>query len=330
MVIIIIGCNKNDNTTPAALQVPTLITAEAANITAITIRGGGNITNEGNGTVLIRGVCWSTSTTPTIKDYHTEDGPGAGIFSSSISDLSGNTKYFIRAYATNSSGTGYGMALSFTTAIAYPVTDIDGNVYQTVTIGNQTWMAENLKTTRYRDGTSILYPGVDSIAWQKNTTGAYAWYDNDESTYKNKYGALYNWYAVNTNKLCPQGWYVPSDADWHQLILYLDPNAVLATIANPEESQIAGGKLKENYTKHWEDPNIGATNETGFTAIPNSSRYEHGQFLKDAPYRGVWWTSTTGSIDLYGVFRLLNYADPKIFKSQDYKTDGYPVRCIRY
>jgi len=101
------------------------------------------------------------------------------------------------------------------------VTDIDGNVYRTVQIGNQVWMAENLKTTKYPDGTSISYPGADNTAWQNNTTGAYAWYNNDIS-WKDSYGALYNWHAVNSDKgLCPPGWHVPSDAEWTQLVDYV-------------------------------------------------------------------------------------------------------------
>ena len=132
------------------------------------------------------------------------------------------------------------------------VKDIDGNIYHTVTIGNQVWMVENLKTTRYNDGTAI--PNVtDSSVWSKLSTPAYCWYNNDASSYKATYGALYNWYAVNVQKLCPKGWHVASNAEFYALNSFLDGEC---------------GKLKEAGTIHWYSPNKGATNETGFTALP--------------------------------------------------------------
>ncbi|MBI5010148.1 MAG: fibrobacter succinogenes major paralogous domain-containing protein, partial [Bacteroidia bacterium] len=135
------------------------------------------------------------------------------------------------------------------------VSDIDGNVYQTVTIGTQVWMKENLKTTKLNDG--IALPNViDNAAWAALTTTGYCWYNNDATTYKSTYGALYNWYAVNTGKLCPIGWHVPSDDEWTLLTTFRGGYSV------------AGGKLKETGTLHWTSPNTGATNETGFTALP--------------------------------------------------------------
>jgi uncharacterized protein (TIGR02145 family) len=116
-------------------------------------------------------------------------------------------------------GTGYGAQLSFTTA----VTDKDGNVYHTVTIGTQTWMVENLKTTKYNDGTAIPFI-TDNSAWANLTTPGYCWYNNDSTTYKNMYGALYNWYAVSTGNLAPKGWHVATDAEWTTLQNYLITN----------------------------------------------------------------------------------------------------------
>ena len=201
-------------------EVPSVTTTEITQITSTGAKTGGTITSEGSGTITARGVCWSTGTTPTIKDNKTSDGAGAGIFSSTMTGLNGLTTYFVRAYATNSEGTGYGMILSFTTL---GVTDIDENFYETITIGTQEWMAENLKTTKYNDGNDI--PDVtDDFEWSALTTGARSWYDNNEAANKNTYGALYNWYAVSTGKLCPQGWHAPTDQEWSTLENYLAAN----------------------------------------------------------------------------------------------------------
>lgn len=145
------------------------------------------------------------------------------------------------------------------------VVDAGGNVYTTVIIGNQEWFTENLRTTKYNNGTPI--PNITSNSeWGNLTTGAYAWYDNDEATYKYAQGALYNWYAVETGNLCAAGWHVPTDAEWTTLTDYLGG------------ASVAGGKLKatgtiEAETGLWHDPNTGATNETGFTALPGGGRY---------------------------------------------------------
>ncbi len=184
-------------------NVPVLSTAEVSGITQTRAISGGNISDDRGAIVTSRGVCWSTSHNPTIKDSKTDDGGGAGSFTSSISGLKPNTPYFVRAYATNSSGTGYGSTMLFTTLDK--ITDADGNTYSAVIIGKQMWFEENLKTTRYNDGTSI--PNVtDFQKWRQLSTPAYCWYNNDPAN-GNTYGALYNAYAVRTGKLCPTGWH---------------------------------------------------------------------------------------------------------------------------
>lgn len=138
------------------------------------------------------------------------------------------------------------------------VKDIDGNKYKTIKIGTQIWLSENLKTTTYNDGTAIpLVKNYD--AWAELSTQAYCWYNND-STNKEVYGALYNWYAVNTKKLCPEGWHVPSDEEWTELRTYLG------------DKGNAGLALKESGTSHWKSPNSDASNTTGFTGLPGGYR----------------------------------------------------------
>jgi uncharacterized protein (TIGR02145 family) len=194
------------------------------------------------------------------------------------------------------------------------VTDADGNVYPTVVIGTQTWMAANLKTTKYNDGTSIPLV-TNGTVWSTDTTAAYCWYNNDDTTYKNPYGALYNWYAVNTGKLAPTGWHVPSDAEWATLVAYL------------ADSTTAGGKLKEAGTSHWQSPNTGATNSTGFTEVPSGSRYSNGLFYLNGEYGWLW--STTASSSSQAWHEYLVYNSAAIYRVADVKNIGFSVRCVK-
>jgi len=158
------------------------------------------------------------------------------------------------------------------------VLDIDGNIYHTVTIGNQVWLVENFKSTKYNDGTSIpLVTG--NTEWINLSTPGYCWYDND-ITNRETYGALYNWYAGQTNKLCPTGWHVPSDSEWTTLTDFLGGEST------------AGGKLKETGTIHWDTPNTGATNESGFTSLPGGFRGAQG-VCYNIGYWSQYWTTTS-------------------------------------
>lgn len=158
------------------------------------------------------------------------------------------------------------------------VTDQDGNIYKTIEIGNQTWMAENLRTTKYRNGDPIEIV-TDRFKWEKLTTGSYCWQNND-ITYKNNFGALYNWYAVNDSRnIAPVGWHVPSDEEWKTLIDYLGGD------------NIAGAKMKENGQALWNNTNTDVTNESGFTAVP--SGYRLGRF-DHLGYSCSFWSSIQG------------------------------------
>ena len=197
---------------------------------------------------------------------------------------------------------------------AQTLQDIDGNVYKTVTIGKQIWMAENLKTTKFNDGTSIPLVRENS-AWKDMNSPSFCWYNNDATTNKNNYGALYNWYTVNTNKLCPSGWHVPSDAEWTTLRTYLGGDSV------------AGGKLKETGTTHWKSPNTGATNASGFTALPSGRRTNLGSFGDDG-YYGNWWSAT--EVDSTNAwYYFLNFPSSIIYRGVYFKTDGLSVRCLK-
>ncbi|MEI6754179.1 MAG: FISUMP domain-containing protein [Paludibacter sp.] len=299
----------------SAILLPTLTTTAVSGITTSSATSGGNVIADGGATIIARGVCWSTSSTPTISNSKTSDGMGIGTFTSSITGLYDGTTYYVRAYATNSAGTNYGTEVSFKTN-NLTVTDIDGNVYHTITIGTQTWMVENLKTTTYNDGAAI--PNVtDDTAWKALTTPAYCWYNNDAATFKNTYGALYNWYAVNTGKLAPIGWHVPSDAEWTTLTDYLGGG------------NVAGGKLKEIGTTHWLSPNYGATNEIGFSALPGGRRegYWDGAF-STLGEDGGWWCETEFST-WNAWYRNMFNLNSAVGRSNYYKYNGFSVRCVR-
>jgi uncharacterized protein (TIGR02145 family) len=196
--------------------------------------------------------------------------------------------------------------------------DVDGNTYKTVKIGTQVWMAENLKTSKYSDGSTI--PMItDDTEWDNNTTGAWCYYDNDV-TNNAKYGKLYNWYAVskttNGNKnVCPTGWHVPSDAEWTVLIDYLGGEVV------------AGGKMKEVGTTNWNSPIISATNTSLFTGLPGGYRYYVGNFSYIG-YIGYWWSSTE-HVTNEALSRNLDISNGYAARYANNKGYGFSVRCLR-
>ena len=195
------------------------------------------------------------------------------------------------------------------------MTDIDGNVYQTIIIGTQVWMAENLKVSHYRNGDNIP-TGHSSSYWSNLSTGAYAVYNNDVIN-ADTYGYLYNWYAVDDSRnIAPEGWHVPTDDEWQILVDYLGG------------SSVAGGKMKETGTEHWNSPNTGATNESGFTALPGGYRGYNGSYYRMG-YSGYFWSSTESGSD-YAWYRKLSYDNSSVRRDYYYnKQNGFSVRCVR-
>jgi len=222
------------------------------------------------------------------------------------------------------------------------ITDIDDNIYNTVLIGDQCWMKENLKTTQYRNGTPIEYPAADNNAWKNNTSGTYAWYDNDISL-KDSHGALYNWHAgVNANGLCPTGWHVPTDAEWMQLVDYV----VAQGFPNSNVTNGAGNALKScrqvssplsgdcNTTEHprWEKDAISGYDhhgfdKFGFSGLPGGTRRFDGYFHFIGNY-GYWWSSTEHD-NYYAWYSFLDYDWGDAGRYYYSKSDGFSVRCIK-
>ena len=495
-------------TTSCMKNIPAVTTEPIVNIERTSAKSGGTVTDDGNAEVSERGVCWSINHSPTIADSKTVDGSGIGSFTSNITQLTPGVAYYVKAYATNSEGTGYGIELNFTTSIKPPsaaalaatlvtnttatlngavnangnsttvtfeygisnlygstapgkpspvtglsptsvsavivgltpntayhfriksvntdgtaysddltfttrqakteaatnitnigatlngtvnannlstfvtfeyginssygstkesipntitggnsisvsaiitglisgqiyhfrvvtknsdgtaygddvtfttsVKDFDGNVYSIVTIGTQVWMKENLKTTKFNDGSSIPYTSLRN--WGNSASGCYCWY-HDSIEYKSIYGALFNWEAVSTGKLCPTGgWRVPTDADWTNLTTFLGGESV------------AGGKMKETGTIHWKNPNTGATNESSFTAMPGGIRIWGiltSSFDREIKEAGYWW-SATEPIDGKVKLCRLSFGNIQVSKSEGLAVVyGASVRCVR-
>ncbi|MBN2862039.1 MAG: fibrobacter succinogenes major paralogous domain-containing protein [Bacteroidales bacterium] len=201
------------------------------------------------------------------------------------------------------------------------VTDVDGNVYNTVQIGSQVWFKENLRATSYNDGTDI--PNITGDEdWENTTSGAYCWHDNDLIN-KGVYGALYNWYAASSGKLCPTGWHVPT-------------NEEMTTLCDKEGGwREAGASLKEDGLTHWKDPNTGATNLSGFTGLPGGYRivddYGGAVYWGQLGAYGYWWTSTPywqTSLNHGYVWEM--YFDNTSFSyGSRKKACGFSVRCLK-
>lgn len=237
----------------------------------------------------------------------------AATVTAKVAGLEANSTYYFRVRADNSGGSAVSTVIS---AKTYAAMDVDSNFYTCVTIGTQTWLVENLKATRYNDGAPIPYI-FDKDVWKDGLNGKYVtdaccFYNND-SIKMESYGVLYNGYAVQTGKLAPRGWHVPSQAEVDSLKAYL-------------AADDSGGKLKESGTTHWQDPNVGATNSTGFTARPGGIR-EGGRF-KYLEQTAYYWV-TTEVIKNMSFSMTLNCLDSKIGQDISPWSEGLSVRCIK-
>ena len=313
------------------LSVATVTTGNITNITSNSATCDASVTNDGNSYVAIRGVCWSINPNPTHGDSHaTDGGNGTGTYTIDLIDLIEDTIYYVRAYATNNVGTSYGEEKTFKTN-STTITDYDNNTYNTVKIGNQWWMAENLKVTRYPNGDTIPYI-TDNTEWSNlgdnNTDDAYCYYNNNANNEADTYGALYTWAAAmngasssTTNPsgiqgACPTGWHLPSDDEWTELENY---------ISNDSHSGTEGTALKA--TSGWYNSGNG-TDDYIFSALPGGYRNPYdGQFF-DVEHRGRWWSATeSSSSNVYYRDILYNYTD--VSRSDYDKSRGFSVRCVK-
>ena len=323
------GNNLNRNLTVTTLEDIPFSAVQMVFRATVSLNGGGNSLAE-------FGFCYSVSPNPTIADdtIHAapvwfNDNPISARFSQRVFGLAVGTTYYIKAYGMKNNGDiYYGNEISATTLTLGlpgegigPVTDIDGNVYHTITLGTQVWMVENLKTTHYRDGTAI--PNItDNTAWTNSTIGAYCNYDNDPSN-ATEYGRLYNIIAMKDPRIAPSGWHVPSSPEWGSALKYLGG------------SGIAGGRMKEAGFLHWLSPNTGGDNSSGFTALGSGTRFVSFGNLKS---KAVFWSSTA-SYDLSTNVANISYlqfnynsADPagnSYSLGGSIGASGYSIRCVK-
>jgi uncharacterized protein (TIGR02145 family) len=324
-----VSSNEVTAVTSTTSSIPTITTLPVTAITNTGALSGGIISNYDSSTITARGVVWDTSPNPiTFLASKTMDGSGVGTFPSTIVGLIPNTTFYVRAYLTNNVGTFYGNELTFTTpAPSYTIiSDVDGNIYSLITICNQTWTKSNFNASKYSDGTTI--PEVtDPADWNTLTTGAWCYYNNDAAN-GTTYGKLYNYYAVLgiydeasrlnpslRKKLAPPGWHVPTDADWTTLTNCLGG------------SMAAGGKMKEIGTVHWDNPNMGATNFSGFTALPGGQRDYFGAFT-EIKKKGYWYGLSLDG-EMQGWSRTLFAFSPGVAAAVGADKWGYSVRCIK-
>jgi uncharacterized protein (TIGR02145 family) len=413
IVSVFIRCRKKE-------EVPVVSTTEITNISATTATSGGEITFEGSSSIISRGVCWSKEPDPTIANNKTVDGTGSGSFSSNLTTLDGATHYFVRAYASNSAGTGYGTQLTFATigqpplptgmaatnisatsatlnasvnanflpttvvfeygtttnygdslkATENPITggttsvvnadikglkattlyhyrvkaanplgitygddltfttvlsDVDGNTYNTVTIGTQVWMQENLKTTRYRNGDLIGTTSIATMDITGLTEPKYQWAHNIIG-----YGRLYTYYAITDSRnVCPTGWHVPTDGEWTTLTDYLSNNDYgYGGNRNYIAKALAA---TSGYTADAVPGNVGndqaANNSSGFTGFPGGGRYSSG-VMNFVSLHGIWWSSTESS-PAFAFFRCIGYIPAAVFRGEFSESYGLSVRCLK-
>ncbi len=430
-----VACSEEETDPDSEVTVPTLTTLNVNNITSDSAKSGGNITDNGGAAVTSRGIVWGNSQNPTLdnNEGYTSDGSGSGMYESDMEGLTAETKYHVRAYATNSEGTAYGNNQEFetivlayslvlesepadagsvsgdgdyalgevveieaepaegwmfsgwtgdtdfvddpgaaTTNVTMPsqnislvgnfvlqddivfgdgVTDIEGNEYVTVIIGNQEWMAHNLRTTKYNNGNDIP-TDLTNEQWGSAWDGAYAIYDHEaENTFGidspeemvEIYGLLYNRYAIEQENLCPEGWEVPSREDWEELVEYLinehgysnatnDQNGVgnALKVARQVNHPLGGG-YDTNEHPRWDGNSIYyGMDRFGFSALPAGIRLNNGGYGNMGTY-AYWWSSTEedGSPMSSPFARLVDIQNNLISYSNIHDRSGISVRCIK-
>ncbi len=296
---------------------PTVVTEAASDVAEEVASLNGSISSDGGETVTASGFRWGALAD--LSDAQDLVGSGTGgAFTSNLTGLTAGTTYYFTAFATNAGGTAYGDTLSFETAAASLFTcgastvTFSGYDYATVEIGSQCWFAENLRSTSYNDDV-VIPSGLSNSAWQSTTEGAMTIYGEggaDEETNLATYGRLYNWYGVNTGKLCPSGWHVPSDEEWTTLTGHLGSDA--------------GTRMKASAS---DSPAWDGTNSSGFSALPGGFRDTGNGFFFNQGADGYWWTSSLDGPNASLIY--LTTGNPNFGLASTNQGTGFSVRCVQ-
>ena len=318
--------SENQCTVTVLMTWPEVRSDSATAITETSATLNGYVIHDGGGTLNEVGICWSTHSYPSNADSCLRVTPDTSAFSATLDNLVSNSPYYYRAYVINDVGIAYGDIISFTTLAPDSARDIDGNAYEVVRIGDQYWMAANLKTTRYLTGETINNP-TDAGEWSATTEGAYADYNNDDYNTRLGYGRLYNWYAIDDDRgLAPEGWRVATDEDWMVLEEYLGMSPSSAQGLDWRGDQ-EGGKLKYTGYNRWYYPNTGATDEYGFEASPAGRRNPDGSF-EGQIYEANYWTQS-GYTSTTAFYRSLSNSSAQIYRYIKDRHAGFSVRCVK-
>ena len=307
---------------------PIISTAPVSGIFSTKAASGGSIISDGGAAITSSGICWSTSTNPTIADFSTTNTNLSGIYTSIMTGLLPNTTYNVRAYATNSVGTTYGNLVSFTTATTTSPTivyDIDNNMYHTVTIGTQTWLVENLRTTRYRNG-DVISNVINNLSWTSAVSGAWCYYNND-ATNGSKYGKLYNWYAANdSRKIAPIGWHIPTDYEWEILEKYESAN--FGNSISVAKALAATTDWTTSYNVGSIGNDILQNNYSGFNSLPAGYRSSNaGVFYSIGDWTYYW--SSDSAISPQGWCKRLIQSNSVVEFIASPRISGYSIRCVK-
>ena len=320
--------NTEEFDTPKEVTLPTVTTGDITNVGPDSAVCSGTILDAGNDTILAKGICWSNvNTTPTLEDEYEVSGTGPESFTITLYGLQHDTEYYIRAYATNEKGTSYGEARSFRTLFACGMDlmdERDGQSYPTTEIGGQCWMARNLDIGVMVDVSAQL---TDNSILEKHC------YDNS-SDYCDQFGGQYTWDEMmqyseepSSQGVCPDRWHIPSDQEWKELeaVLGMESSGRDATGFRGVNNE--GGKLKST-DPVWDDPNEGATNELGFSALPAGMVWNDGSSSGMGNF-SVFWTSIPVDAD-YAVYRMLSADEPGIGRYEGgYRLNTTSVRCVK-
>lgn len=329
-------------TTMDTIFVPIITTDSIFNICKTSVSFSGTVISDGGSPITMRGICWTDSNSDsTFCSYYTIDSNETSNFISSLINLLPNTTYYANAYADNVAGRGCGNIFHFSTLSPCSglavVSDADGNIYDTIVVGTQCWMKENLKTTRFTDGSAILKVTSDSVwHYQDTSVAAYCWYNNDSIANSALYGALYNWKVVDSQNLCPIGWHVPTKDEWETMEMYLMSHRYNYDDSNYPDYLGKALASTTNWTYCGDYGTVGNTdypqkrNVTGFTAMPGGRRNYLGAF-QNINEDGFWWSSTLPYLDNHNVAydQIICYYARSLFHFSDNIKTGNSVRCIR-